>query len=161
MPENCRANLMRKLIIPNEPLFDEICRLLDANKQVTFLTKGNSMLPFIRGGEDSVVLQKRQVYKKGDIVLFKTNGRYILHRILRIEGTSVTLMGDGNLSGKEHCHLKDIFGKVLQILPPGKEPVNCNTLLERRKAQIWLKLLPIRRYLLGIYRRLYKTNQKP
>ena len=42
--------------IPNEILFAEVRRLIAENRNVTLKAKGSSMLPFIRGGEDSVVL---------------------------------------------------------------------------------------------------------
>lgn len=149
---------MQKLIIPNNELFDEVCSLLEEGKRVSILAKGNSMLPFIRGGRDSVLLENApENIQRGDIVLFKTEGHYVLHRIICIDGDRVTLMGDGNLSGREHCRRKDVVGKVVRILPPGRKAIDCNTPLERKKAALWRILLPLRRYLLGCYRRIYKT----
>lgn len=148
---------MQKLIVSNNLLFDEIVRLLEEGRQVSILAKGNSMLPFIRGGRDSVLLEKApDDLQQGDIVLFKTGGRYILHRIFHIDGDNVTLMGDGNLAGREHCRRKDVVGKVVRILPPGRKAIDCNTPFERKKAVLWRILSPVRRYLLGCYRRLYK-----
>lgn len=158
MPGDRRTGCMRKLIISNNLLFDEVCRLLEEDRQVSILAKGNSMLPFIRGNHDSVLLERVPAeLHKGDIVLFKTEGRYILHRILRIDGENITLMGDGNLQGQEHCRHKDVVGKAVRILPPGEKAIDCNAPGERRKARIWLMLRPLRRYLLGCYRRIYKT----
>lgn len=149
---------MQKLIIPNNELFDEVCRLLEEGKRVSILAKGNSMLPFIRGGRDSVLLEKApENLQRGDIVLFKTEGHYVLHRILHIDEDRVTLMGDGNLKGQEHCSRKEVLGKAVCIMPPGKTAVNCNKPYERMKAKVWGMLLPLRRYLLGCYRRIYKT----
>lgn len=149
---------MQKLIVSNNLLFDEVCRLLEQDKQVSILAKGNSMLPFIRGGRDSVLLEKAPPeLSVGDIVLFKTDGRYILHRVWRIDGENITLMGDGNLCGQEHCLRKDVVGKAVRILPPDGRPLDCNTACERRKARLWRMLRPVRRYLLACYRRIYKT----
>ena len=48
--------------IPNEPFFADVVSILDEGKQVTIPVKGFSMLPFIRGQRDLVVLEKRSSY---------------------------------------------------------------------------------------------------
>lgn len=149
---------MRRLTVPNNPLFDEVSRLLDEGRQVTIRTKGRSMLPFIRGGRDSVLLLSQKDYQAGDIVLFKTGGRYILHRILQVKGDQVTLMGDGNLYGKEHCLKTEICGKAVRIIHPDGSVVYCDSRVQRGKAWMWQKLRPVRRYLLFFYRLVYKIN---
>ncbi len=117
------------------------------------------MLPFIVGNRDCVTLEPVSNPFPGDIVLARlSNGQYVLHRILTITEGHVTLMGDGNLAGKEHCQLTDICGKVRVILKDGQKAVDPNTPSARRKASVWIKLLPVRRYLLAIYRRIYLRN---
>ena len=55
---------------------------------------GNSMLPFLRDRSDTVIIQPSTQYKKYDVVLYKYNNKYILHRIISIilEGITVTMM---------------------------------------------------------------------
>lgn len=140
-----------KIEISNEILLKEVSELLNEGKEVVLLAKGSSMLPFIRDCKDSVRLKKRSSFGIGDIVLAKiAAGRWVLHRIIGIDGESVTLMGDGNISGIEQCLKKDIAGRVEAIVrPDGKEIVP-------GKAGLWRKLLPVRRYILGVYRRIVK-----
>ena len=91
--------------------------------------------------------------KEGDIALAEIDeGHYVLHRIERIEPTRITLMGDGNLRGKEYCRRKDIAGKVDLIYRNGKE-IDPWATTEQRHVRLWLALTPIRRILLFIYRR--------
>ena len=151
---------MQRLSMPNEVLLPEVERLLSLGTCVTLRTKGNSMLPFIVGNRDCVTLEPTSNLIPGDIVLahLRKNDRYVLHRILTIKDGLVTLMGDGNLSGKEYCQTTDICGKVCTILRKGKIKIDPNKKTERRKAAIWIKLLPVRRYLLAIYRRIYLRN---
>ena len=98
---------MDKMIIDNDTFFADVLRLLDQGKQVTIPVKGFSMLPFIRGGKDLVVLEKAgEVLRADDIVLFhvgpREGGRYVMHRILSIDGDAVDIQGDGVPKIHEH-----------------------------------------------------------
>lgn len=120
---------------------------------VTLRTKGYSMLPFIVGGRDKVVLQQAVSWQEGDIVLAHLpEGRYVLHRIYRLSEEDVILMGDGNLQATECCKQSDIVGKAVQIIRDGRV-VDCHAAGERWRARLWRWLLPLRRYIVWIYRR--------
>jgi hypothetical protein len=138
---------MDKRVLPNEVLLEEAGKLLDEGRDVTFTPLGSSMLPFIRGGKDSVTLRKMPSAQVGNIVLVRLPGRYVLHRIIALEGEKVTLMGDGNLVGTENCTTADIMGTVTAI-QKGKRSVTPG------KGRFWRALKPFRRYILAIYRRL-------
>ena len=141
-----------KIALPNNSFFLEIKGLIEQGRTVTFLASGNSMRPFIRGNRDSVVLQKHTSLSVGDIVLaFIDNNRYVLHRVININNDNVTLMGDGNYNATETCSVNDILGKAIQIIRNGKN-IDCESPTEQKKSHLWRKLLPIRRYLLFLYR---------
>lgn len=144
---------MQKIVMPNHILVTEISRLVNEGTQVTFVPKGSSMLPFIRGGRDSVVLVKNDDISPLDIVLAKVGESYVIHRVIKVDGDRITLMGDGNLYGTEHCHRNDILAKVARIIKDERQ-IDCTCKSHRRKAIIWKRLLPVRRYLLAIYRRI-------
>ena len=139
---------MDKRVLPNEVLLEEAGKLLDEGRDVTFTPLGSSMLPFIHGGKDSVTLRKMPSAQVGDIVLVRLPGRYVLHRIIALEGEKVTLMGDGNLVGTENCTRGDIMGTVTAI-QKGK-----NRTVKPGNGRFWRTLKPFRRYILAIYRRL-------
>ena len=65
---------MKKVIVQNDQIFSEVTKLVSEGGNVTLKTKGNSMLPFIRGGRDSVVLVKADEIKLYDIVLAALGG---------------------------------------------------------------------------------------
>ena len=145
---------MEKMVLPNNVMLDEVSQLLSEGREVVMVPKGNSMRPFIRGEVDSVRLQQPKELKVGDIVLARYNGHYVLHRIIAIDGDKVTLMGDGNLQGVEEVQKSDVSGAVVEIIAPDGE---------RRKpsnGHIWRKLLPIRKYLLKIYRKWNRIKGK-
>ncbi len=140
---------MEGLVSPDEQNLAQVPRLLDEGKAVVLKQiYGNSMLPFIRGGVDSVRLRKPEGVKVGDIVLAVFGGRPIVHRVIAIDGTKVTLMGDGNPKGMtEKGDLSNVLGIVDQIISPSgrsRKPSN---------GKLWRRLLPVRKYLLRIYRK--------
>lgn len=145
--------LTDELLLSNELFFKEVSRLLSQGQLVTLRAKGNSMYPFIAHGRDSVVLQKANDLTTGDIVLVRLPAQtYVLHRIYKIEGEWLTLMGDGNLHATERCRREEVLGKAVSILRNGQRVVECSSLAERMKAFCWRKLLPVRRYLLFVCR---------
>jgi hypothetical protein len=113
------------------------------------------MLPFIIGGKESVILQQPELPKVGGVVLAWADGyRYVVHRIVRIDGDRVTLMGDGNLIGTEHCLIGDIKARVTHVVDAKGRTHYLYKGWRKLAAKVWFWLRPVRRYLLAIYRRL-------
>lgn len=103
---------------------------------------------------DSVELEKKETVETGDIVLAKLgDGQYILHRVVGLVGDEVTLMGDGNIAGREHCRLNDVKGCVVRILHQNGTGTECTDKRYLRRVRMWKILLPFRRYILAIYKR--------
>ena len=148
-----------QITLPNEILLEEVAALLDEGREVEIMSKGTSMLPFIVGGRDSVILRKEAtgVQKPGDIVLARRSpGNYVLHRLISVDGDRVTLKGDGNVFGTETVALEDVLGKVMAVVSPsGRRRVPGN-------AYLWRNLNPfVRRCFLALYRRtVYKIITK-
>ena len=140
-----------QMTLPNEILLEEVGSLLAEGRDVEIMAKGTSMLPFIVGDRDSVILKKETdgCPKPGDIVLARRSpGNYVLHRIVGLEGDKVTLKGDGNVSGTETVSVKDILGKVIAVVgPSGRKRIPEN-------GWLWRRLPPfVRRCVLALYRR--------
>ena len=103
------------------------------------------MHPFIHGNEDIILLAPLTDLHKGNIVLALIDGkRYVIHRIIRINGDNFTLMGDGNLYGKERCSRADIYGTVVTVIRNGKER-NIGLSGVCIYARLWRLILPLRR----------------
>ena len=136
-------------------IIEEAILLVDEGVSVTLPVNGNSMLPFIIGGKESVILQQPESPDVGDVVLAWVDGcRYVVHRIVRIDGERVTLMGDGNLVGTEHCLLNDIKARVTHVVDEKERTHYLYKGWRKLAAKVWYWLRPVRRYLLAIYRRL-------
>ena len=135
---------MDKKIVPNEVFLEEAAQLLAEGREVSFTPLGSSMLPFIRGGRDTVTLRVLPHIETGDIVLARLSGpRYVLHRVVDRNRSLLTLMGDGNLRGTESCTRDDVLGTVVAI--NGHKPT---------QGILWRTLRPFRRILLFLYRRI-------
>ncbi len=131
--------------LPNEIFIPEIARLVAEGKQVVFTPTGVSMRPYIEGGVDSVTLVRPDDLRVGDIVLAEVAPQhYVLHRIYALQGDAVTLMGDGNLQGTEHCTRSNVLAKVSAIRSPkGRtKPLTRAWLWRhiRRTRRLWLKI---------------------
>lgn len=139
---------------PNDALLGLVCRKMqEQGNDATIIVKGYSMRPFLEHERDKVVLTPvARPLRVADAVLAEIEpGHYVLHRIIKLEGEHVTLMGDGNIRGTEHCMVKDVRALVTHYVRPRRTLPASDAKLQRR-IRIWRKLLPIRRYLLLIYK---------
>ena len=135
----------------------EAIRLVSEGVSITFPVNGRSMLPFIVGGRDSVILEKPAEIRKGDVILAyvecenREDKHYVIHRVISLDGDRVTLMGDGNLALHEYCNRSDVYAKVSLVVKPNGKKRSLDSVLYRFFAKVWFALLPFRRYLLWIY----------
>ncbi len=81
-----------------EPIAYE--ELLKREGRVVTHVVGNSMLPLLFNRESIVVVEdvKRVPPRRGDVVLYKTGGVYILHRVLRVKPEGFLIRGDNTWS---------------------------------------------------------------
>ena len=132
-------------------IIDEAIALMNDGYSVTLPVMGRSMLPFIIGGRESVILAPPAGLKRGIVALaWVENRRYVLHRIERIDGDKVKLMGDGNLAGREYCSVADVKAIATHVVDSKHKRHYLYSLWRRTASAVWWKLLPIRRYLLKL-----------
>lgn len=84
--------------------------------QLKIKPKGRSMLPFLKEARNSVVVEapKRPI-KKYDIVLYKYNDVYVLHRVMKTGETAYIICGD-NSYVLEKVEKENIIGVVTEII---------------------------------------------
>ena len=141
-------------MVTDHEIIEEAILLVDEGVSVTLPVNGNSMLPFIIGGKESVILHGPGLIDVGDVVLAWVDGcRYVVHRIVRIDGERVTLMGDGNVGVTEHCLLGDIKARVTHVVSADNKERDLHNRWRMHAAKLWYWLRPVRRGLLAIYRR--------
>lgn len=131
--------------IANGLLLREVCTLLAEGRRVKLRAKGGSMRPFIRGGEDILVLSPPMQLRRGDIVLArKSADEYVVHRIVRMTRGCIVLAGDANLYLREECRPEDICGVAETLIRHGRQR-SLTAPSARLYALVWHSLLPFRR----------------
>lgn len=153
MSQQANENIVE---LPNDIFLKGIRDLIEEGHTATLRVRGNSMRPFLEDRRDSIVLTAVTHIEVGDAVLAEiTPGKYVFHRIIAIDGENVTLKGDGNVNGTEHCTKADVKANALAVIRKGKE---YSTTGKRwlRYSKLWMRLDPVRRWLLAIHRRLPK-----
>lgn len=141
---------------PNSIIMPEIVNMLNEGHTVTLRLRGFSMRPFLEDGRDKALLKKPEIIRPGDPVLAEIGkGVYVLHRIIKIEGSNVTLRGDGNIN-TEACHISDIKGIVIGFYRKKRDRLDLTRGMKWRiYSYFWTALFPARRYLLFLYRHLW------
>ncbi|RRC99130.1 S24/S26 family peptidase [Prevotella sp. OH937_COT-195] len=140
----------------NSVIIPEVIKIINEGHTVTLPLKGYSMRPFLEDGRDKVLLTIPENLKVGDPVLAEIEPQhYVLHRIIDINGNDIVLRGDGNLSN-EYCKKSDIRCAVIGFYRKGR------TTLDRIDGKkwrfysfLWMRLSPIRKYLLAFHRRIW------
>lgn len=143
-------------------LLEEYRKLLETVDQLPLLISGNSMSPFLVHGRDTVYLTKViRPLQRGDIVLYRRkNGAYILHRICAVEGDTFSMVGDAQTEIEHGIAREQIFAVVCSVIRKGQRQASgcfCWDFF----AKIWVRFIPIRPFLVGIYgalKRLFRRS---
>ncbi len=141
----------------DEQIIQEAVRLVQDGVSVTFPVKGRSMLPFIFGGRESVILQKPGSLQRGQVVLAQVGpDRYVVHRIIKTEPDRITMMGDGNIRGTESCTPSNVLAVATHVVDENGRRRPLDTRGQLLKARLWYGIRPLRRIILAILRRTCK-----
>ena len=148
-------------ILPNYIIFKEAEAALKGGKHVTIRVVGKSMEPFLFDNKDTIRIIPCSIdtLDRGDIVLFKLNELYCLHRILKIRKDRVQLSGDGYYRKKEEVLKEHIIGVLDLIIRESGDVISCNSMKWRIKSYLWVFLYPFRRYLLYAYNKVSTTEE--
>ena len=129
--------------IANRELFSVVRDALLDGEVVRVAVKGESMLPFFRSGSTITLRPVREEdIRKYNVVMADAGHAFVVHRIIEVGESVVTLLGDGNIYGTEKVSRDKIYGIV-----------DCSP-LHLFFAKIWLWMRPARRFPLAIFRRI-------
>ena len=141
-------------------MMEEIRTLISEGKTVSLTVKGNSMNPFMVHLRDQITLGpwKDEDIRKGTVALVKDiRGNYLIHRIIRRDENTVTLLGDGNIGMTETATFDNIIGIMYSISRKGRVWISDGPGW-RAYSCLWALLTPLRRYPLGLWRRLNRDK---
>ena len=99
--------------MPSQIKFEEV---LEKDGELFFTNVGYSMYPLIRQREDILHIVKTNDYKRGDIILYKSDvDHYVLHRILKIKKDKITCAGDYNYFKDKPIDRAQVLGLLVAI----------------------------------------------
>ena len=99
--------------VDNSATFSIVRDILLEGQNGTVAVNGQSMLPFFRSGSTVTLRPISAVdFKKYAVVFADAGGRFVIHRIINIEGNKVTLLGDGNIYGTETMPKDRVYGVI-------------------------------------------------
>lgn len=133
----------------NDDFISLIKNALSQNQTATFKVKGFSMWPFYKDQATSIVLTKKDEYKKLDVVLATYQNRYVLHRIIKKNNNGFILRGDGAFSNEE-ISPEDIIG--YSVSHETKKSIKENNIVYRFKVILWI-YNPLRRIMIHLFRK--------
>lgn len=84
-------------------------------------TKGDSMLPMLEEGKDTVVIIPPVFpLKRLDVPLYKRDGKYVLHRIVRVGKNGYTTCGDNRVFLEKGVREEQIIGVLCGFYHGGR-----------------------------------------
>ena len=145
----------KTVTLSSEVLGPHIEAIVSQGGSFTLTVTGGSMVPTLRHLKSTVVLVKPDDLRPGDIVFFRRKtGAYILHRILRVRGTELTVNGDAQ-SWTETVDISQVIAKAASYTTCGRT-YTCGTPSQQAYHHLWHLTRPLRPMLLKAYSALKK-----
>ncbi len=129
---------------------------------VTLGVTGSSMVPLFRHKRDSVILSPCNPLKlrRGDVPLYRRlDGKFVLHRILRVKKDTYTLAGDAQSELEVGLPKTCVIAVMTGFIRKGKT-VSCRSLRYRMYSSLWMLLRPVRPYLFRVVSRLRRRKKR-
>ncbi len=122
---------------------------------------GSSMHPFLRHGEDTVYLQMpEKPLKKGDVIFYcRDNGRYVLHRIVRVIEDGQYICSGDNQHIPETVSQRQVLA-VAESFRRGKKSFTTRHPVYRSFVWAWVGLFSVRRPILAVRRWLGRLRKR-
>jgi hypothetical protein len=142
-------------VLDTQAYLNTVCDLLrQGEKSVAVPVAGGSMVPFLINGDTVYLELPTTPIRKGDIVLYtRSSGRYILHRVYRVNPDGSFLMaGDAQIELEYVPGMEKICGRVLYARHRGK--------LNRPGQLRWWAYCHVWRWLLPWRHRLMELREK-
>jgi hypothetical protein len=135
-----------------DKLVGRIVALLEDCEAVPLTITGNSMLPFLADGRDTVYLSKvSRPLRKGDMIFYRRdNGRYILHRVYRVESGRFWIVGDAQTSLEPGIRQDQVIAIVTAVRRKGKL-LKSGSLCWKFFEKVWICMIPFRPYIFKVH----------
>ena len=154
-----RSHISQNTDTPTHLTIEE---LLSRDGKLVYKAKGRSMLPMLRPDRDLVLIEAIDTAASSsaveatassavstsalpvpyDVVLYKVDGKYVLHRVLRIDGDQYLIRGDNTYS-VERVPADAVIGVLTGFVRDGRQ-ISVQDRRCRLYVRIWCALYPLR-----------------
>lgn len=144
----------------NKTTFEQV---LQRGEKLIYPNVGDSMLPLIRQGKDLMVIEQRPEgrCRRYDAVLYKRpNGRYVLHRILKVRKDGYVICGDNRYTREFGVPDQWIIGVLTAVLRDGKRELKVTDWRYRLYVHLWCDFFWVRAFLLRALRVIGRCMRK-
>lgn len=105
------------------------------------------MYPMLRSGTDTIVIERyKGKLKKYDVPLYKKNGKYILHRVIRVLPDSYIMRGDNCFQEEYGIPESQILG-ILTGFYRKNRYVSVENRIYKGYVKVWCMLYPLRKFI--------------
>lgn len=125
---------------------------------------GHSMLPLLGYGRDTIIIRRTRHDESivGRIAMYRLGPKhYVTHRVISVDGDTVTLLGDGRITKDEPIRRDMIVGVVESVIRQNGRLLSCTSRTWRLKERLWLmQPMIVRRYALALLHRWIRFTQR-
>ena len=122
--------------------------LLNNQGYLIYTTVGTSMMPLLRQQKDLVEIHTiNRPIRKYDVVLYKQNGKYVLHRCIGVTSGGYVFAGDHNTYKEYDVTDNMIIGLMSRVIRNGKD-IDLSSVSYRLYSHLWVDFFPIKVILL-------------
>ena len=95
---------------------------LEEHGELTYKNRGGSMRPLLKPGRDLFTVKKKGAERchAGDVVLFRHNGNFVLHRVVRVLESGYDCLGDNAFLQEKGVTDADVLGVLTGFVRKGK-----------------------------------------
>lgn len=152
---------MEQRVMEGSQAVPQMEKILASGASCLLTVTGSSMVPFLRHGQDTVVLAPPtpERLKPGRILFFRREtGTYILHRLRRVEKNgSFQVCGDAQ-RWTERVWRPQVIGVVVAVRRKDGRMVDCGGLSWRLRSALWYPTRPFRPQLFRIWAAIRKIT---
>lgn len=149
-------------ILDTKEYLDTVCDLLRQGQTlVPVPVAGSSMTPFLHPGDMVYLDTPVQPLRKADIVLFtRPDGRYILHRIVKVnQDGSFIMLGDAQTEREYVDGPQRIHARVTKAAHKGKL-LTPGSPRWRFFATVWIWVAPLRPLLMALWAKIRRKTTR-
>lgn len=119
--------------------------ILARDGRLVYTSVGDSMRPFLRSGEDLLVIERANGrLKKYDAALYRRDsGQYVLHRVVKVREKDYVICGDNRWRREQGVTDRHVLGVLTAIVRNG-ETISVNDPAYRRRVRLWCHLYGLR-----------------